>query len=223
MFPRLLSRSGKAIAPALMPPALLLAAFLPALSMAAESRKINYPESSKVAQVDDYHGVKVADPYRWLEDPDSKETKAWVEAENKVTFAFLDTIPERVWLRERLTKLWNYERFGTPFRRGKHYFYSRNDGLQNQNVYYTMTSLEAEPRVLLDPNKLSADGTVALSGLALSDDGTTMAYGLSTAGSDWQEWKVRDVESGKDLTDNLKWIKFSGATFTIEMSSTTIR
>ena len=196
--------------------ALLLPALLPAVSTAADGRKIDYPASSKVNQVDDYHGTKIPDPYRWLEDLDSKETTSWVEAQNKVTFAFLDKIPERVWLRERLTKLWNYERYGTPFRKGTRYFYSRNDGLQNQNVYYTMTSLDAEPRVLLDPNKLSSDGTVALSGIGLSDDGNTMAYGLSTAGSDWQEWKVRDVETGKDLPDVIKWVKFSGASFTLD-------
>lgn len=211
MSPQRIIRGAAALLPALLLPAYILAA-----SAAADGRKLTYPESSKVTQVDDYHGTKVSDPYRWLEDPDSKETKAWVEAENKITYSFLDTIPERIWLRERLTKLWNYERYGTPFKRGTRYFYSRNDGLQNQNVYYTMTSLDAEPKLLLDPNKLSADGTVALSGLALSDDGNTMAYGLSTAGSDWQEWKVRDVETGKDLADTLKWIKFSGASFTLD-------
>ena len=211
MFSRRIFQDAAALLSALLIPASVLAA-----PPASGSQKITYPESSKVSQVDDYHGVKIPDPYRWLEDPDSKETKAWVEAENKVTFAFLDTIPERVWLRERLTKLWNYERYGTPFKKGARYFYSRNDGLQNQNVYYTMTSLDAEPRVLLDPNKLSTDGTVALSGLALSDDGNVLAYGLSTAGSDWQEWKVRDVETGKDMTDTLKWIKFSGASFTLD-------
>jgi prolyl oligopeptidase len=151
----------------------------------------------------------VPDPYRWLEDPDSEETKAWVEAQNKVTFSYLNRIPQRQQIKQRLSQLWNYQRFGIPFKKGDRYFYFKNDGLQNQSVLYTLTALGAEPQVLLDPNQLSVDGTVALSGLAISDDGRMMAYGLSTSGSDWQEWKVRDVETGLDLSDRLKWIKFS--------------
>jgi len=166
-----------------------------------------------VDHVDDYHGTKVADPYRWLEDADSAETRAWVEAENKVTFAYLNTIPERERIRARLTRLWDYEKFSAPFREGKRYFYFRNSGLQNQSVLYTVTSLTGEPKLLLDPNTLSADGTVALSGLAVSDDGRLVAYGLSASGSDWQEWRVRDVETGKDLPDLIKWVKFSGASW----------
>ena len=177
-------------------------------------KAMTYPPARKSDQTDDYHGVKVADPYRWLEDLDSEETKAWVEAENKLTFGYLNEIPARAKIRERLTKLWNYERFGTPFKEGSHYFYSRNSGLQNQNVYYTVTSLTDKPRLLLDPNTLSADGTVALSGLSASHDGKLMAYSLSASGSDWQEWKVRDVLTGKDLSDDLKWVKFSGASWT---------
>ncbi len=173
-----------------------------------------YPAARKEAQVDDYHGTKVADPYRWLEDPDSAESRAWIEAENKVTFAFLHGIPAREKIQKRLTELWNYERFGIPFREGGRYFITRNDGLQNQGVLYTMDSLNGEMRLLLDPNKLSADGTVALKGSDISEDGKLMAYGLSTAGSDWEEWRVRDVATGKDLADELKWVKFSGASFT---------
>lgn len=174
----------------------------------------NYPPARKDAQVDDYHGTKVADPYRWLENPDSPESREWIEAENKITFDFLKAIPAREKIRERLTELWNYERFGTPSREGGRYFITRNDGLQNQSVLYTMDSLAGETRLLLDPNKLSTDGTVALKGSAVSDDGRLMAYGLSTSGSDWEEWKVRDVATAKDLDDDLKWVKFSGASFT---------
>ncbi len=176
-------------------------------------KPLSYPTTSKVDSFDDYHGTKVADPYRWLEDPDSEETKAWVEAENQVTFDYLNEIPVREQIKHRLTQIWDYEKFGIPFKEGNRYFYFKNDGLQNQSVLYTQTSLDAEPRVLLDPNKLSEDGTIALSGLSISEDGNLMAYGLSTAGSDWQEWKVRDVESCEDLGDHLQWIKFSGASW----------
>jgi prolyl oligopeptidase len=174
----------------------------------------NYPPARKSDQVDDYHGVKVADPYRWLEDLDSEETRNWVEAENKLSFGYLAAIPERNALKERLTKLWNYEKYGIPFKEGNRYFYTRNSGLQNQAVLYTVTSLDAQPQMVLDPNTLSADGTVALSGLQVSPDGKFIAYSLSASGSDWQEWKVRDVETSKDLSDHLKWVKFSGASWT---------
>jgi prolyl oligopeptidase len=173
-----------------------------------------YPRAEKTNQIDNYHGVLVADPYRWLEDDNSPRTKEWVDAENKVTFGFLDKIPQRDAIKRRMTELWNYERYGTPFKEGGRYFITRNDGLQNQAVLYTMTSLNAEPTVLLDPNTLSADGTVALSGYEVSDDGNLLAYGLSGAGSDWQEWHVRDIRTGKDLPDVVKWVKFSGASWT---------
>ncbi len=174
---------------------------------------LTYPQTAKVDHVDTYHGVKVADPYRWLEDLDSPQTKAWVEAQNKVTFGYLEQIPAREKLKARLTKLWDYEKYGKPFKEGDRYFYSRNDGLQNQSVIYTVKSLDDQPRVLLDPNTFSKDGTVALSGLSVSDDGRYAAYGVSQAGSDWQVYKFRDVETGKDLPDELKWVKFSGASW----------
>ncbi len=180
------------------------------------NKKFTYPQAKKVDQIDDYHGVKVADPYRWLENPDSADSRAWIEAENKLTFGFLNEIPERSKIKERLTRLWNYEKYGPPFKEGGRYFYFKNDGLQNQSVLYTLKSLDGEPRVLLDPNKLSADGTVALSGYAVSEDGKYLAYGLSTSGSDWQEWKVREIETGNDLSDSIKWVKFSGASWTID-------
>lgn len=174
----------------------------------------DYPVAKKVDQIDDYHGVKVADPYRWLENLDSAETRAWVEAENKLTFDFLNAIPVRAQIKERLTKLWNYEKFGVPFKEGDRYFYSRNSGLQNQSVLYTVNALDAAPKEVLDPNTLSSDGTVAVSGMQVSRDGKLLAYSLSASGSDWQEWKVRDVESGKDLSDDLQWVKFSSVSWT---------
>ncbi|HEY9631960.1 MAG TPA: prolyl oligopeptidase family serine peptidase [Coleofasciculaceae cyanobacterium] len=182
--------------------------------MSNPDQPLAYPFSQKADQVDDYHGTKVADPYRWLEDPDSDETKAWVEEQNKVTFGYLGEIPAREPIKQRLTQLWNYERYGIPFKEGNRYFYFKNDGLQNQSVLYTLTSLDDEPKVLLDPNTLSEDGTVALSGLAISEDGKLMAYGLSTSGSDWKEWKVLDVETASNIPDHLKWVKFSGASWT---------
>ena len=180
----------------------------------AQTLPLTYPQPRRGDQVDDYHGTKVSDPYRWLEDTDSPETHAWVEVENKVTFGYLEQLPYRQAIRDRLTKLWNYERFTTPAQYGGRYFFQHNTGLQQQNVLLVAESLNAEPRVLLDPNTLSADGTVALAGEAISDDGKLMAYGLATSGSDWNEWHVRDVDTGKDLPDDLKWLKFSGASWT---------
>lgn len=186
------------------------------LSIPVMAQTFTYPKAKKVDQVDDYHGTKVADPYRWLENPDAEDSREWITAQNKLTFGFLDQIPERKQIKERLTKLWNYEKYSAPFREGGRYFFYKNNGLQNQNVLYTADSLEGAPRVLLDPNALSKDGTVALSGLAISHDGKLMAYALAAAGSDWQEWKVRDVVTGKDLDDQLKWSKFSGASWTAD-------
>ncbi len=177
-------------------------------------KTFDYPAAKKVDQTDDYHGTKVADPYRWLEDTDSPDTKAWVAEENKLTFGFLEQISERAWIKDRLTKMWNFERNGVPFKEGGRYFFTRNSGLQNQSVLYTMPSLSAEPRVLLDPNTFSKDGTVALAGMSVSQDGKLLAYGVSTSGSDWAEWKVRDVKTGKDLPDDIKWVKFSRASWT---------
>ena len=157
--------------------------------------------------------MKVADPYRWLEDTDSADTHAWVEAENKLTFGYLEQIPYRQAIHDRLTKLWNYERFTTPSQHGGRYFFEHNNGLQNQNVLLVADSITAEPRVLVDPNTLSSDGTVALADTAISDDGKLMAYAIATSGSDWTEWHVRDVDTGKDLADDIKWVKFSSASW----------
>ena len=173
-----------------------------------------YPATKKVEQVDDYHGTKVADPYRWLEDPDSPQTKDWVQAQNAVTFNWLAQVPERERIRQRLTQLWNYERYGQPHKKGGRYFYSRNDGLQNQNAVYVVEKLDGQPRLLMDPNTLAADGTIALKNWAVSDNGKLMAFGLAGAGSDWEEWGVLDVDSGRTLADKLKWVKFSRVSWT---------
>src|SRR5881296_2896295 len=180
----------------------------------AGAQALQYPAARKSDVVDDYHGTRVPDPYRWLEDPDSPESRAWIEAQNRLTEAYLAEIPARSTIREGLTKLWNYPKYGMPFRKGRRYFFFKNDGLQNQSVLYKQASLTADPETLLDPNLLSEDGTVALSTLAVSDDGRLLAYGTSASGSDWEEFRVRDVAEGRDLSDHLKWIKFSGASWT---------
>ncbi|MFT5533225.1 MAG: prolyl oligopeptidase [Candidatus Paceibacteria bacterium] len=174
---------------------------------------MTYPLSKTVDQVDDYHGIKVADPYRWLEDSNSTATQDWITAQNQLTQSYLDAIPARTAIRERLTTLWNYERFSVPFREGGRYFISRNDGLQSQAVLYTMAELDGVPRMLLDPNTLAADGTIALAGMAVSPDGRYLAYGTAASGSDWNTWKIRDIDSGKDLSDELQWVKFSDASW----------
>ncbi len=173
--------------------------------------KLSYPVTRTVPQVDDYHGVLVADPYRWLEDTDSPETLAWIKAQNELTFSFLEQIPARAHIRRRLTELWDYPKAQTLLKRGGRYFQLRNTGLQNQDVLYVLESLEAEARVLLDPNTLSTDGTVALTNWEVSKDGKRLAYAMSASGSDWLTWRVRDVVSGADLPDVIEWGKFSSA------------
>jgi len=181
----------------------------------AEDR-IEYPKTRRVDQVDTYFGVRVADPYRWLEADvrHSKEVADWVAAENKVTSAYLAAIPERERIRKRLTELWNFAQYSSPFKEGGHYFYFKNDGLQNQAVLYVMDSLEGKPRPLLDPNTWSKDGTIALAGVAPSDDGKHLAYGVAEAGSDWTTWRVLGIPSGKPAADELKWTKFTRPTWT---------
>ncbi len=191
----------------------LLAVVIFTTACSSLNSHLKYPRTHRVGQVDDYHGTRVADPFRWLENPDSPESRRWIEAQNVVTSNYLAKIPSRAALKERLTKLWNYERFGLPYKEGQRYFYSRNDGLQNQAVLYSLPDLDAPPQVLLDPNTLSKDGTVALKSYVISHDGTLMAYGLSAAGSDWEEWRLRDVATAKDRPDVLKWVKFSSASW----------
>jgi prolyl oligopeptidase len=170
----------------------------------------HYPATRKDAVVDDYHGTPVADPYRWLEDPDSPETKAWVAAQNEVTHAFLDALPAREEIERRLTALWDFERWSVPQRKAGRYLFLHNDGLQNQSVLFVADDLRAPPRVLLDPNTLSKDGTTALGDFELSEDGRYLAYALSEAGSDWNRIQVRELASGKDLPERVEWVKFSG-------------
>jgi prolyl oligopeptidase len=171
----------------------------------------HYPPARRVDQTDDYFGTKVSDPYRWMEDVDSAELKAWVDAENELTQSYLAAVPSRDAMQRRLMELINFERYTAPARRGTRYFYSHNSGLQNQNVLYWQEGLDGEPMVLLDPNTFSADGTVAISGLSITDDGSLAAYSIADAGSDWVKWHVRDVTTGEDLPDIVEWSKFSGA------------
>jgi prolyl oligopeptidase len=190
-------------------------ALLPLLLLGlAHAQTMKYPTAKKFDVVDDYHGVKIADPYRWLENTDSPETAAWVAAENSVTQAYLSTIPARPRIKDRLTTLFNYERFNSITYADGHYLITRNDGLQNQDVLYVAESLSGPTRVLLDPNTLRADGTAALAGLEASHDGRYIAYAVADAGSDWMQWRVREVATAKDLPDTIKWAKFSGAAWT---------
>ena len=174
---------------------------------------VKYPETKKVDVVDDYFGTKVPDPYRWLEDDNAPEVGAWVTAQNKVTFDYLDTIPYRAQIRKRLEKLLNYPRYSAPARRGENFVFSKNDGLQNQSVYYIQKGLDGTPELLLDPNKFSADGTSQLGGFSLSESGKYVAYGISEGGSDWRDFYVLDVAARKPLTDHIEWVKFSGASW----------
>jgi len=188
------------------------------LTAVAGEGRLTYPPARRGDQVDDYHGTKVADPYRWLEEDvrKSPEVRQWVEEENKLTFTYLEAIPQRDAIKHRFSELWNYERMSAPSRDGGRYFYLYNSGLQNQSVLFTMDGLNAPPRVLIDPNTWSKDGTVALAGLAISDEGHRAAYGVAEAGSDWQTWHVLDVASGKPLSDEIKWVKYSQATWTMD-------
>jgi prolyl oligopeptidase len=177
---------------------------------------LSYPPTRRVDQVEDYHGTKVADPYRWLEADirSSPEVGDWVAAENKVTFRYLESIPQREKIRRRLTELWNYTKYSSPRKEGPRYYYFKNDGLQNQAVLYVADSLDGKARVLLDPNQWSKDGTIALDGLGFDDDGRYLAYARAEAGSDWSTWRVMEIDSQKLLPDELKWTKFSAAAWT---------
>jgi prolyl oligopeptidase len=172
---------------------------------------MKYPVTAKVEQVDDYFGTQVADPYRWLEDDNSPETAAWVKAQNEVTFGYLAKIPFRDALKKRLTDIFNYPRYSSPFRVGEHYFFGKNDGLQNQSVIYVQKGLDGTPEVFIDPNVLSADGTVRVGLLGPSTDKKLMAVSRGEAGSDWSEIRVMDIATKKEMSDVIKWVKFSGA------------
>ncbi|MEM9024272.1 MAG: S9 family peptidase, partial [Bacteroidota bacterium] len=170
-----------------------------------------YPETRKdTAVTDRYFGTEVADPYRWLENDTSEETGAWVKVQNEATYSYLDQLPDRERIKERLAEIWNYERYSTPYKKGPYYIFYKNDGVQNQSVVYLQEGLEGTPRVLIDPNQFSEDGTTALGTLSLSKDAKYAAYSVSVAGSDWQEIRVMEVATGKVLDDVIPWVKFSG-------------
>ncbi|MCX7410333.1 MAG: prolyl oligopeptidase family serine peptidase [Planctomycetales bacterium] len=193
-----------------------LACWMMTLGFAAAGDRMSYSPTKKIDHVDELHGVQVPDPYRWLEDDVrvSTDVADWVAAKNKETFAYLGSIPQREAIKSRLTELWNYEKYGAPFKAGRRYCYFKNDGLQNQSVLYKLDSLNGEPSVLIDPNAWSKDGTVALGATSFSDDGRYVAYGVADAGSDWNTWRIIEVATGRLLADELRWVKFSGANWT---------
>ena len=176
---------------------------------------LKYPETAREGEVDNYHGTEIADPYRWLEDDNSERTAEWVKAQNEVTFGYLNSLPQRKAIRERLEELWNYPTQSAPAKRGEWYYISRNSGLQNQSVIYRKRNLsDSEEEVFFDPNTLSEDGTVALNTGTFTKDGRYFAYSLASAGSDWVEIFVLDTKTMKPLADHIKWVKFSGASWT---------
>lgn len=191
----------------------LLLLILVIFSANAYSQKLEYPKTKKVDQIDDYFGNKVSDPYRWMEDDKSEEVKEWVKQQNEVTFSYLDKIPFREKIRTRLNEVWNYPKYSAPFKVGDYYMYYKNDGMQNQSVLYIQKGLDGIPEVFLDPNTFSADGTSSISTTSASKDGKYFVYGVSKAGSDWNEFFVMDVTTKTKLNDHLKWIKFSGASW----------
>jgi len=179
----------------------------------AFAQELAYPRAEKVEQVDNYFGTVVPDPYRWMEDDTASAVRSWIEAENAVTFAYLAKIPFRSRLRARLEELYNYPRYSAPSKRGPYYTFSKNDGLQNQSVLYIQRGLDGEPEVLIDPNELSSDGTVRLGAAVLSRDGRYFGYGLSSGGSDWQEYRVMETATRRPLDDRIRWVKVSGLTW----------
>jgi prolyl oligopeptidase len=189
----------------------LLSAVLAFVACQKAAAKLSYPVTKKVDQVDDYFGTKVADPYRWLEDDNAEDVKQWVTAENAVTFGYLDTIPFRPKIKARLTEIFNYPRYSSPFRAGENYFFTKNDGLQNQSVYYIQKGLDGTPEVFLDPNQLSPDGTVRIGIVGVSTDDRYVALSRGEAGSDWTELRVMEIATKQELPDRVQWVKFSGA------------
>lgn len=179
----------------------------------AYAQRLSYPEARKERHADEYFGTTVPDPYRWMEDFNSDEVKEWVKKENQVTFSYLEKIPFRDKIRERLNEIWNYPKYGAPFKAGDYYFFYKNDGMQNQNVLYIQKGIDGMPEVFLDPNTFSTDGTVSISTISPSKDGKYFVYGISKAGSDWNEFFVMDVATKAKLNDHLKWVKFSGASW----------
>lgn len=195
----------------LLPIAIIMAVVLNGCkNKAPMQEQIKYPETRKVSQIDDYFGVKIEDPYRWLENDTSAETGAWVAAQNKVTEAYLAKIPFREQIRKRIESLLNFPKMTVPFKKGDWIFYEKNEGLQNQNILYVQQGIKGVPRLLLDPNVLSADGTAAVGDYSPSHDGKYLAYSVNKAGSDWAQFYVMEVATGKNLDDKIEWVKFSG-------------
>jgi prolyl oligopeptidase len=184
------------------------------LTPLAEAQRPQYPPTTKGDVVDEYHGTRIADPFRWMEDLGSADTKAWIAAQNAVTQAYLERLPHRETLRKRITELWDYPKVSLPFREGGRIFYRRNTGLQKQSVLYMRRSLSGPPRLVLDPNTLSPDGSIALFAYAPSPDGKLLAYSLSEGGEDWQTLHVRDLTTLRDLSDTVRWMRFSGVEWT---------
>lgn len=212
-----LSPSSATLRPTMVLAGLVLGLALPAcggkaapVESTAVAAPMDYPQARRGDVVDDYHGTQVADPYRWLEDPDAPESRTWIDAQNQLTRSWIDAVPQRAAIQDRLHALWNYERYGVPFQQAGRYFWTRNDGLQNQSVLYVADGLDADPRPLLDPNSWSDDGTVSLASYSVDHRAKVIAYGKSDGGSDWVTWSFRDIDSGKDLPDTLTWTKFTG-------------
>ena len=189
---------------------------LMACNQEAEKKEtaLSYPNTMRdTSVVDDYFGTKVPDPYRWLENDTSAETEAWVKAENQVTFDYLKDIPYRKDINDRLTELWNYEKYSAPFVRGEYTYFYKNDGLQNQSVLYRQKGEEGSPEIFLDPNKFSEDGTTSLAGLSFTEDGSMVAYQISEGGSDWRKVIVLNAETKEQIEDTLIDVKFSGVSW----------
>jgi prolyl oligopeptidase len=187
---------------------------LMACQQAASAPRLSYPDTRKDAVVDDYHGTKVPDPYRWMEDLDAKEVADWIRAQNDLTFGYLNKLPMREYFRQRITELWNYPKVTIPVREGARYFYQKNSGLQRQSPLLVRNTLAGEPRLVLDPNTLSPDGSISLADWQPSPDGHLLVYGLSQGGADWETLHVRDVDAGRDLSDVVEWMRFSDLSWT---------
>ena len=195
-------------------PASLLALAMAGGAFLADAPALKYPEAKKGTVVDDYNGTKVPDPYRWLEEVDSPETKAWVSAENQVTMKYLAGLPDRDAFKKRITELWNYPKVTIPFREAGHLFYRKNTGLQQQSAVYTRASLSGAPSLLLDPNIRWPDGSVAIRNVSPSPDGKLLAYSTSEGGTDWETLHLREIGGGKERSDLLEWVRFSNVAWT---------
>src|SRR5256885_9312921 len=197
----------------------LVAASVVALSTSVQAQvqqgqRLSYPEAKKTEQVDDFFGSKIADPYRWMEDLNAPELAGWVKQENAVTEQYLSQLGMRAYFKNRITELWNYPKVSLPFRVGGRLYYARNSGLQRQSVFFSRESLGGPAKLVLDPNTLSADGSIALAGFSPSPDGHYLAYGISEGGADWRTLLVRELTTGKQLADTVRWLKGGGMSWT---------